>query len=174
MLTYIVRRVLYSIPVLFLSTFLSFVVRLVRREPDRRSCGEPADPAELRSTTSSSSSTSNKPVVVRYFYWLARRLHAQARHSLIDAAADLAATSRGRSATRLQFILIAEVLALVLGVAVGIYSAIRQYSVFDYFFTSVSFLGFAMPTFWLALLLQIALHRHLSATGTSGSSTPRA
>jgi peptide/nickel transport system permease protein len=50
---------------------------------------------------------------------------------------------------------IAEVLALILGVAVGIYSAIRQYSVFDYSFTTLSFLGFAMPTFWLALLLQI-------------------
>ena len=44
---------------------------------------------------------------------------------------------------------------LILGVAVGIYSAIRQYSVFDYSFTTISFLGFAMPTFWLALLLQI-------------------
>ena len=39
--------------------------------------------------------------------------------------------------------------------AVGIYSAIRQYSVFDYSFTAVSFIGFAMPTFWLALILQL-------------------
>ena len=52
-------------------------------------------------------------------------------------------------------IIIAELLAIVLGVAVGIFSAIRQYSIFDYFFTSLSFLGYAMPTFWLALLLQI-------------------
>ena len=44
---------------------------------------------------------------------------------------------------------------------VGIFSAISQYSIFDYLFTSVSFLGFAMPTFWLALLLQI-----LSSTST--------
>ena len=54
-----------------------------------------------------------------------------------------------------QVIIISEVLALILGVAVGIFSAIKQYSFFDYIFTSVSFLGFAMPTFWLALLLQI-------------------
>jgi peptide/nickel transport system permease protein len=38
---------------------------------------------------------------------------------------------------------------------VGVYSAIRQYSIFDYTATTLSFLGFAMPTFWLALLLQI-------------------
>ena len=54
-----------------------------------------------------------------------------------------------------QFIIISEVLALILGIAVGIYSAIRQYSVFDYTFTGIGFLGFAMPTFWLALLLQM-------------------
>ncbi len=54
-----------------------------------------------------------------------------------------------------QVILIAQLIALVLGVAVGIFSAIRQYSIFDYTFTSISFLGYAMPTFWLALLLQI-------------------
>ena len=52
-------------------------------------------------------------------------------------------------------IIISEILAIILGIAVGIFSAIRQYSVFDYLFTSLSFLGFAMPTFWLALLLQI-------------------
>ena len=52
-------------------------------------------------------------------------------------------------------ILLSETLALLLGIAVGIYSAIRQYSVFDYAFTTFSFLGFAIPTFWLALLLQI-------------------
>jgi peptide/nickel transport system permease protein len=54
-----------------------------------------------------------------------------------------------------QVIILAEVIAILLGVAVGIYSAIRQYSIFDYTFTSISFLGYAMPTFWLALLLQI-------------------
>jgi peptide/nickel transport system permease protein len=54
-----------------------------------------------------------------------------------------------------QVVIVAEIIALILGVLIGVFSAIRQYSVFDYFFTSVSFLGFAMPTFWLALLLQI-------------------
>jgi peptide/nickel transport system permease protein len=52
-------------------------------------------------------------------------------------------------------VLFAEILALTLGISIGIFSAVRQYSVFDYIFTSFSFLGLAMPTFWLALLLQI-------------------
>jgi peptide/nickel transport system permease protein len=72
-----------------------------------------------------------------------------------------------------QVILIAQIIALILGVAVGIFSAIRQYSVFDYTFTTVSFLGYAMPTFWLALLLQITfvdiyLKWHVRIFYTSG------
>ena len=55
----------------------------------------------------------------------------------------------------LQLVILAEVFALVFGVLVGLYSAIRQYSLFDYATTTASFLGFAMPVFWLALMLQI-------------------
>jgi peptide/nickel transport system permease protein len=40
-------------------------------------------------------------------------------------------------------------------VAIGVYSALRQYSVFDYGATTFSFVGLAMPVFWLALMLQI-------------------
>ena len=73
----------------------------------------------------------------------------------------------------LQVVLVANVIALLLGVAIGIYSAVRQYSLFDYTFTAFSFLGLAMPVFWLALLLQILfvdiyLKWHLRIFYTSG------
>src|SRR5207247_5882560 len=66
---------------------------------------------------------------------------------------------------------------MILGIAVGIFSAIRQYSVFDYLFTSVSFLGYAMPVFWFALLLQVLfvniyLKWHVRIFYTSGLNTP--
>jgi ABC-type dipeptide/oligopeptide/nickel transport system permease component len=171
MLTYIMRRVLYSIPVLFLSTFLSFVFVSYAGNPLAQLRQNPRVPPstfhhlELQMHL-------NKPVVVRYFYWL----HDVFTHKLGDSLVTLQPLWPQVTRTlghTLQFIVIAEVLALVLGVAVGIYSAIRQYSVFDYFFTSVSFLGFAMPTFILALLLQIAftdiyLDWHVRIFYTSG------
>lgn len=72
-----------------------------------------------------------------------------------------------------QLIVLSESLALVIGVAMGVYSAVRQYSFFDYVSTAVSFLGFAMPTFWLALLLQVVfvdiyLRWHVRVFYTSG------
>ena len=73
----------------------------------------------------------------------------------------------------------AELIALLLGIGIGVYSAIRQYSVFDYAATTLSFLGFAMPVFWLALMLQIPftnlfLAWHVRIFYTSGLTSPDA
>ena len=43
----------------------------------------------------------------------------------------------------------------MLAIGIGVYSALRQYSVFDYTATTFSFLGLATPVFWLALMLQV-------------------
>jgi peptide/nickel transport system permease protein len=55
----------------------------------------------------------------------------------------------------LQFILSALIISVIVGVSIGVYSALRQYSAFDYTATTLSFVGFAMPVFWLALMLQV-------------------
>jgi peptide/nickel transport system permease protein len=54
----------------------------------------------------------------------------------------------------LQLLLSAILISVIVGVAIGVYSAVRQYSPFDYAMTTFSFLGFATPVFWLALILQ--------------------
>jgi len=96
----------------------------------------------------------NDPVVVRYFYWLKDFTTDKMGKSLLTFQPIWPDVHRTILHTA-QIVIIAECLAIILGVAVGIFSAIRQYSVFDYTFTSLSFLGYAMPTFWLGLLLQI-------------------
>jgi peptide/nickel transport system permease protein len=58
-----------------------------------------------------------------------------------------------RLAATLELMLTSLALSLLIGVPIGIYSAVRQYSRFDYFFTTASFFGSAMPTFFFALLL---------------------
>src|ERR1700716_4138423 len=138
MLTYITRRVLYSIPVLLVSSFLSFTFVSL--------AGDPL--ANLRQNPKASQLTMH-PI------W-----------------PDITRTI-GHTA---QVVILAEVIALILGVLVGIFSAVRQYSIFDYTFTSLSFLGFAMPVFWLALLLQILfvdiyLKWHVRIFFTSGLNT---
>jgi len=153
MLTYITRRVLYSIPVLFFSTFFSFIFVSYAANPLLAARANPRlDPQVLQILIHQNHL--DKPVLVRYFYWLESLFTHGLGNSLITLKPIWPDISRTMGHTA-QLIIISETLAILLGVAVGIYSAIRQYSFFDYSFTTFSFLGFAMPTFWLALVLQI-------------------
>ena len=153
MATYILRRVLYSIPVLIVSSFLSFFFVSYAGDPLGQLRVQPKI-SQLTLHNLTYQYHLDRSIPVRYWYWVQDVFTHKLGVSLQTFQPiwpDLVRTG-GHT---LQVILIAEILALVLGVAVGIYSAIRQYSVFDYTFTTFSFLGFAMPTFWLALLLQI-------------------
>src|SRR5438105_1069297 len=153
MLTYIARRILYGIPVMFLSTFLSFVFVSY--------AGNPV--GNLRNNPKISQNTLHlimihnhldRSVPVRYWFWLQDVVTHKLGNSLLTLQPIWPDITRTLGHTA-QVIIISEALAIILGVAIGIFSAVRQYSFFDYTFTSISFLGYAMPTFWLALLLQI-------------------
>lgn len=60
----------------------------------------------------------------------------------------------GAIMTTVQLVLAATLLAIVLGVLVGIVSALRQYTAFDYSITFVSFVLYSLPVFWVAVLLK--------------------
>ncbi|MDX6467679.1 MAG: glutathione transport system permease protein [Gaiellaceae bacterium] len=153
MLTYILRRLLYSIPVLILSTFLSFVFVSLAGDPRQNLLANPKLSHENYNRLFHTYHL-DASIPVRYWYWVQDVFTHKLGSSLLTSQAIWPDITRVMGHT-IQIIGLAEIIALVLGVAVGIFSAIKQYSVFDYLFTSVSFLGFAMPTFWLALLLQI-------------------
>jgi len=174
MLTYIARRVLYSIPVLFFSTFFSFLFVSYAANPLVSARSNPRLSQHLLNLLIHQNHL-DKPVVVRYFYWVEAIFTDKLGKSLITLKPIWPDITRTMGHTA-QLIIIAESLAIVIGIAVGIYSAIRQYSLFDYSFTSLSFLGFAMPVFWLALVLQILFvdvynHWHVRIVYTSGLNT---
>ena len=56
----------------------------------------------------------------------------------------------------LQLIGLETLFSIVIGIPLGIYSAVKQYSKFDYFFTSLAFMGSAMPTFFFGILMILA------------------
>ena len=63
----------------------------------------------------------------------------------------------GAVITTIQLVGAATVLAILLGVLVGIVSALRQYSGFDYSITFLSFLLYSLPVFWVAVLAKVFL-----------------
>lgn len=60
-----------------------------------------------------------------------------------------------RLSKTIQLLGLSTILSLLIGIPLGVYSAIRQYSRFDYIFTSLAFMGSAMPTFFFGLLMII-------------------
>ena len=62
-------------------------------------------------------------------------------------------------------------LAMLFALTTGVYSAVRQYSAFDYAVTVCSFLGISMPVFWFGLMLQLLLAVHLGWLPVAGFGT---
>jgi peptide/nickel transport system permease protein len=172
---YIVRRLLYSVVVLFAASFLVFTMVSL--------AGDPL--AEIKLNPLASQQTidnviKNKhldqPIPVRYVYWLKEATTDKFGTPLLQKQPIWDDLKRVIPHT-LSLVLAAELISLTIGVAIGIYSAIRQYSVFDYAATTFSFLGFAMPVFWLALMMQVLftnlfLSTHVRIFYTSGLSSP--
>jgi peptide/nickel transport system permease protein len=170
-LTYIARRILYSIPVLFVSSFLSFAFVSLAGDPRQNLLANPKL-SHITYERLYHQYHLDVSIPVRYWYWLHDAVFHKLGVSLATSQPIWPDIQRVIGHTA-QVIGLAEVVAISLGVAVGIFSAIRQYSIFDYFFTTASFLGFAMPVFWLALLLQtlfvdIYLKWHVRIFYTSG------
>lgn len=163
MLTYIIRRLLYSTVVLVLASFLVFTFVTVSGDPL----------AALRITPNVSEITVQNvidrkhlddPVPKRYLYWVQDAFTNQFGTTLLDNRPILPDLWRVMKNT-MQLVFAAQLLVIIFAVLIGVYSAIRQYSPFDYTMTTFSFLGLATPVFWLALMVQVAVVQVYERTG---------
>ncbi|MBN9105493.1 MAG: ABC transporter permease [Propionibacteriaceae bacterium] len=95
----------------------------------------------------------DQPWPVRYLSWLGNFVHGDlgtAWRSGLSVSRVLGPAI----ATSIQLIFAATCIALLLGVTIGVISALRQYTAFDYTITFVSFLLYSLPVFWVAVLLK--------------------
>jgi peptide/nickel transport system permease protein len=153
MLTYVIRRLLYSIVVLFAASVVVFwgmntvtsPIGFLRMQPNI---------SEQTIQNISERKHLDDPIYVRYGYWVKDMFTNKFGTETVSDLPIWPDLQRAFGHT-LQLIVAAELLAILLAVAIGVYSALRQYSVFDYAATTFSFVGLAMPVFWLALMLQI-------------------
>lgn len=153
MLTYVVRRLLYSIPVLVAASFLTFTFVVLSSDPLAfLRMNRNVDPAVIQKVIEDKHM--DDPLLVRYVYWAEDAVTEGFGTTLLGDRPIWPEIRRVMGNT-LQLIVVAELLAVLIAIAVGVYSAIRQYSAFDYTATGFSFLGLATPVFWLALILQV-------------------
>ncbi len=152
MAAFVIRRLIASFFVLLAATFLMYNLVAFSGDPleDLRTSNAPNKEQLIESRTR----LLNLDVIppLRYFLWLGGLLRG-----------DFGVTSQGRSVnalleqalgSTLQLVTIATIVAIILGLVVGITTALRQYSGYDYTVTFISFLFFSLPIFWVAVLLK--------------------
>jgi peptide/nickel transport system permease protein len=153
MLTFVIRRLLYSIVVLLAASFIIFTFVSVSNDPVAFLRMQPTA-SEITIQRIEERKHLNESIPVQYVYWLKDMFTNQFGTTTIGDRPILPDLTRVMGHT-LQLVVAAELLAILFAVGIGVYSALRQYSVFDYSATTFSFVGLATPVFWLALMLQV-------------------
>ncbi len=154
MLTYIARRILYSVPVLLVASFLTFWGLRIAFDPlakfrNSRNAAQilPIHKHELGL---------DKPIVVQWWDWLVNALHGNLGISQRSNNAVFGELVH-KMGTTVHLVFWGTTVSALLAISVGLYSAIKQYSIGDYVFTGASYLGVAMPPFWFGLMAIVLL-----------------
>jgi peptide/nickel transport system permease protein len=93
----------------------------------------------------------NDPVVVQWWHWLTKFVRGDMGVS--SRTHDEVSSMVGRALwPSMQLLFWATIVAVALALLLSVYSAVKQYSIGDYVFTGLAYVGIAMPTFWFALM----------------------
>jgi peptide/nickel transport system permease protein len=150
---YAVRRIMMTVPLLLLGTYIVFALT-----------SQVADPlAELRLNVNADQSaydaiidrySLDEPVTVRYVNWItdAARGDMGMSASLNEPVYPLI---KQRAINSARLAIPAFILIAISAVVLGVYSAVNQYKKSDYLITGFSFFGLSMPTFVFGLTLQV-------------------
>ncbi len=155
MVQYIVRRVLALIPVLLGVSLLVFsLVRLIPGDPVIVMLGERARPEDIARVREQMGF--NRPVYIQYVEWLGRVVRGDLGTSIINRTPVMRELKQRLPAT-IEMVIVAMFIGVVIGVGVGILSAIKRNSWLDIASMFGALLGVSMPIYWLALMLIYAL-----------------
>jgi len=170
---YIIRRILQAIPLLFIISIMLFVLMINTGDPLATMGGRRATRPEDRERLSRQLGL-DQPVYKQYIYWLIGNdwilidmdgdgtpESPGTRKGVLRGDFGNSLVSRGKAASdiimdRLPNTLIlmipAEIIVILISLVVGVYSALRQYTLIDHTITGLSFIGYSMPIFFIALV----------------------
>jgi len=168
MIKYIIRRLLQIIPILLGITIISFaVIHLAPGKPtDLMMQLNPKIEYEAREKLERIYGL-DKPLYVQYFNWLKKLSKLDFGKSFVDNRPVIDKVLE-RLPVTLLINSLAMALILILAIPIGIKSAVERGSFFDKVTTVLVFIGFAAPSFWLALLLMSFFGVRLGILPVSG------
>ena len=157
-LAYMARRIVFLVPLLVgLSLVMFVLIHAAPGDPVTAIMGEraAANPDYVEQTRQRLGL--DKPLPVQYLIWVGRLARGDLGISYTNNNKPVLSLIGERFWSTIQLQSIGLFLGLALAIPVGILSATRQYSALDNGVTVGSFIGLALPNFWLALMLQIWL-----------------
>ena len=163
MLNYIFRRFLYMLLLLAMASVVSFAIIVLPpgdyltsyisrlRSQGNEIAQEQADALRLQYGL-------DQPLYMQYLKWAWKMLHGDMGRSF-QWQRPVAELIKERIGLTVLVSLVALLFTYVVAVPIGIYSAVRQYSIGDYFFTVMGFVGVSVPDFLLALVLIVWMYK---------------
>ncbi|MBX3011487.1 MAG: ABC transporter permease [Caldilineaceae bacterium] len=157
MLSYLVRRIFAGLLTIWAASILSFVV--IQLPPGDYVTAYIANLQATGTTVSAAEAEAlrqqyglDQPVYIQYFKWMGLMLQGN-----FGMAMEYNRPVREVIGDRLVLTMVVSLAAIVfiwgLALPIGIYSAVYKYSIGDYFFTFLAFLGIGIPNFMLALVI---------------------
>jgi peptide/nickel transport system permease protein len=174
--SYVARRLLIGVVILFIASVLMFILVALSGDPLAQL---EANPHTSQATIAAMRATLhlNEPLMQRYWTWLTG-LFAHGTFGTSTTGQDVAHQLIDRWGVTLKMVIPAVILSMIIAVVSGVLSAVKQYSILDNLSTGLAYLFYATPVFVLALLLKDFLAiRFNNAVGhtvlyTQGEVTP--
>lgn len=164
--TYILRRVLYMIPVLLVLSFVIFmIIEAIPGDPAQIMLGQHATPEALERMRHSLGL--DQPWFTRYALFIGRLLKGDLGSSILSGRTVLSELAEKAPAT-LELSIFALFIAVTLGILAGFISAWKQNSLFDYIAMFSSLVGVSIPIYWLGFMLIILFSLTLGWLPTGG------
>jgi len=151
---YIARRLLIAIPTLIVISFVIYaILALAPIDPLSQFGADPRVPPEVRERIRESLGL-NQPWPIRYVKWMTSMFRADFGISFMSHSPVIELIQQ-RLPNTLAVVGVAYVVGVLMGIPIGMVSAVKRYSIFDHASTTFAFIGFSVPTFFTGLLLII-------------------
>lgn len=163
---YLIRRMLQLIPVLLIISFIVFALVFMAGDPVAMMLPDDAKPEDIQALREALKL--DRPFIVQYGNYLLNLLSGDFGTSFRYNQPALAVVLERLPAT-LSLAATSMLVAIMIAVPLGIWSAIRRNTFIDVFITGASVLGKAMPSFWLGIILFLIAGVQLGLLPISGS-----
>lgn len=155
MFRYVLRRLLVSLPVLLVGTFVAYVLVASSGDPIAGLAANPGvSPAVIANARHNLGL--DEPIPVRYWNWLTHFVRGDWGTSIAlgQGGASVRVTIFNAVWVTIRLVVGAEIIGVLVGMSIGVLAAVRQYSFADYGATTAAFALFSTPIFCIGIILK--------------------